>query len=42
MNLINKLLVFWRQPKRLKNAKRAANAQRLDSIGDATVGDGIE
>ncbi|BAS68295.1 MAG: hypothetical protein DSY43_01055 [Gammaproteobacteria bacterium] len=30
------------QEKRLKNAKRAANAQMLDPVGDGTAGDGIE
>ncbi len=37
-----KFLTELNNKKRLENAKRAAQAQILDSIGDGTAGDGIE
>ncbi len=37
-----KFVTKLEKQKRLDNARRAAKAQQLDAIGDATVGDGIE
>ncbi|NYT27303.1 hypothetical protein [Candidatus Thiodubiliella endoseptemdiera] len=37
-----KFLNELEKSKRLKNAKRAAEAQMLDPIGDGSAGDGIE
>ncbi len=42
MILINKLLVFLQQRRRLKNAKLSAHVQKLGPIGNGTVGDDIE
>ena len=36
-----KFLDELKKKKRLENAKRAAQAQMLDSIGDGTAGDGL-